>query len=102
MGVSLKILYSAAFIVSLPVSSKESERWDQDAQAIGGKSALQRLETEGPSCSLDLAGARFRASGVEPFWHLDVGADTLSFSRLGHAPMTFTMTALDELRSRTP
>ncbi len=55
--------------------------------------ALHRLETEGPGCTLDLAGARFRASGVEPFWHVDVGADTLSFSRLGQTPIIYSINA---------
>ena len=49
--------------------------------------ALHRVETEGPGCALDLAGARFRASGVEPFWHADVGSDGLLFSRLGQSPI---------------
>lgn len=55
--------------------------------------ALHRVETEGPGCALDLAGARFRALGVEPFWHIDVGSDTLSFSRLGQAPMSVAIEA---------
>jgi uncharacterized membrane protein len=50
--------------------------------------ALHRVETEGPGCALDLAGARFRASGVEPFWHADVGSDGLRFSRLGQTPIS--------------
>ena len=56
---------------------------------------LLRLETEGPGCSLDLGGARFRASGVEPFWNLDVNTDTLHLSRLGHTPRTFPVSAIE-------
>jgi uncharacterized membrane protein len=55
--------------------------------------ALYRVETEGPECALDLAGARFRASGVEPFWHVDVGSDRLRFSRLGQAPISVAIEA---------
>lgn len=56
---------------------------------------LLRLETEGPGCSLDLGDARFRASGVEPFWHLDVNTDTLRLSRLGQAPVIFAASAVE-------
>lgn len=61
--------------------------------------ALHRMEAEGPGCALDLAGAQFRASGVEPFWHVDVGSDRLRFSRLGQAPMSVVIEAREVLGS---
>lgn len=38
---------------------------------------LLRAEREGHGCGLDLAGASYRALGVEPFWVLEVFADRL-------------------------
>lgn len=54
---------------------------------------LKRLESEGPGCALDLAGAQFRATGVEPFWRVDVQRDALRLFRIGQAPRLFTTSA---------
>ncbi len=57
---------------------------------------LERLETEGPGCGLDIGDAEYRVYGVEPFWHVDVVADSLQLTRLGEAPLTLTTTAREE------
>ena len=50
---------------------------------------LLRAEREGPGCGLDLAGASYRALGVEPFWALDVFADRLVLRTPSVAAKTF-------------
>ena len=52
---------------------------------------LKRLETEGPGCALELGGSQYRASGVEPFWTVDVEPNALQFSRIGQALRTLTI-----------
>ena len=60
---------------------------------------LRRLESEGHGCDLDMGEARIRASGVEPFWHIDVEANSLRFSRLGQAPRVYAMSAQETVAS---
>lgn len=50
---------------------------------------LQRAEREGFGCDLDLAGASYSASGVEPFWRVDVYADSLELVTPGEAAVRY-------------
>lgn len=50
---------------------------------------LKRAEREGFGCDLELAGASYRASGVEPFWRVDVFADSLELLRPGEEAVRF-------------
>ena len=60
---------------------------------------LKRLEAEGPGCVLELGGAQYRASGVEPFWRVDVEPHALQFSRIGQAQRTFTISKRQTVES---
>lgn len=93
---SIGTAYESRFVeimaIRLPTSDAAfAAPYDEQLRATD----LLRMETEGPGCSLDLGGAQFRASGVEPFWHLDVDTDTLRLSRLGQAPRAFAVSAVE-------
>lgn len=82
-------LFAEVGAIRLPAPAAEfAADYDEQLRVID----LKRLETEGPACALDIGDARYRASGVEPFWHVDVETDALRLSRMGQPPRTWTTT----------
>jgi uncharacterized membrane protein len=57
---------------------------------------LIRAAREGPGCEEDLKGVRFRATGVEPFWSLDITGKVMELRRLGISAMSFEIETTSE------
>ena len=87
---SLKAPYQPLFVTLLgqlgdAPDAGFAETFDEQITVV----ELLRAEREGPGCGLDLAGASYRALGVEPFWALDVFADRLVLRTPSVAAKTF-------------